>query len=271
MNYLKLIRLEQWHKNIVIFLPLLFAPKEYLYNITQLIVGFFGFCCVSSMVNDWMDRKKDRLHPIKKHRPFAAKTVSGKMGIFVGIILSIIVVGAIATLGWFYGTIVLTYFVITNLYSFGLKDIPLVDIMIIGSNFVLRMMAGTNTLPDIATLPYFGLMFGILAVLLTHKRSNDIKMTGAKAIRHKPVLKFYTKKNNYIFRALGYLIIIGSFYILYQNEFASYKSAGILALLTLTSYLLSKNPDITSKPQKLLRNLWWDVLFVGNLVLLIFY
>lgn len=274
MNFIKLIRLEQWYKNLVIFVPLLFAPKEYLYSITNLVIGFFGFCCISSVtyiINDWMDREKDRMHPVKKERPLASGKISGKTAILIGFLLSLIVIGAIIFLGWFYGIIVITYFIITNLYSFGLKNVPLVDSLIIGFNFVLRMMAGTKIIPDLDTAPYFGLMLGIIIIFLTHKRSNDIKIVGINAVKHKPVLKFYTKKNNYIVRSVGYLIAIASFYILYLNGFAPYKAGGILALLILTSYLMSKEPAITSKPQKLLKNIFWDMLFACNLVLIIFY
>lgn len=270
--FAKLIRLDQWYKNLIIFAPLIFAGN--VYPITQLIIGFFGFSCVSSItyiVNDWMDREGDRLHPIKKNRPLASGKITGKQAILVGVILSLIVAYVMLTLGIFYTGAVGIYFVITNLYSFGLKHIPLVDIFIIATNFALRMMAGTTSLPGIDTLPYFGLLIGSIIIFLTHKRSSDIKLLGEKAAKHKPVLRFYTIRNNYIFRSIAYLIVIGSFYLLWQAGLETYKVVGLYLQLLATSFIFSENPEYTSKPQWLFRSKIWSGLIIANLIIFLVY
>ncbi len=267
-NLTKLIRLEQWYKNLIIFAPLLFSSDTY--SLPFLALGFLGFSCISAMTymfNDWMDREKDRLHPIKKERPLASGKITGKQAIIVALILALIVLGAVYMLGLFYGAILLTYFVVTNLYSLGLKNIPLLDIMIIGGNFAMRMMAGLQSFPDINTLPYFGLLLGAIVVFLTHKRSNDIKLLGEKALKHKPVLKYYTSRNNYFFRAVGYAVVILAFFILWQNDLSYLRIIGFVAQLLATSFIMSDNPEYTSKPQWLFRSKLWVGVLAMNAVL----
>ncbi len=265
-NYSKLIRLEQWYKNIIVFAPLLFSSDTY--PIHMMFVAFLGFSCVSSVTyifNDWMDREKDRLHPIKKERPLASGKIRPKQATVAAGTLLLIVLCTVALLGTFYGSILLAYFVITNLYSLGLKNIPLLDIMIIGGNFAMRMMAGLQSFPDMSTLPYFGLLLGAIVIFLTHKRSNDIKLLGKeKALKHKPVLKYYTHRNNYFFRAVGYFVVILSFFVLWQNGLMIYKVIGLIIQLLATSFIMSENPEYTSKPQWLLRSKIWVGILVGN-------
>ncbi len=265
----KLIRLEQWYQNVIIFAPLMFSADTY--PIQLMVVAFLGFSCVSSITyifNDWMDREKDRMHPIKKERPLASGKITGKQAIVVAVVLSLVVIEAIYMLGTFYGLILLTYFVITNLYSLGLKDIPLLDIIIIGGNFAMRMMAGLQSFPDMSTLPYFGLLLGAIVIFLTHKRSNDIKLLGKeKALKHKPVLKYYTTRNNYFFRAVGYAVVILAFFVMWQNGFAYVIIIGLIVQLLATSFIMSDNPEYTSKPQLLFRSKLWVGVLVGNVVL----
>lgn len=263
-----MIRLEQWYKNTIIFAPLLFSQDTYILEL--MFLGFLGFSCMSSITyifNDWMDRSKDRMHPIKKERPLASGKITGKQAIVVAAILSLVVIEAVYMLGTFYGSILLTYFVITNLYSLGLKDIPLLDIVIIGGNFAMRMMAGLQSFPDMSTLPYFGLLLGAIVIFLTHKRSNDIKLLGEKALKHKPVLKYYTTRNNYFFRAVGYAVVILAFFVLWQNGLLIYKVIGLIIQLLATSFIMSDNPEYTSKPQWLFRSKIWTGILVGNVVL----
>lgn len=267
-KYLKLIRINQWYKNTIIFAPLLFSNQTHPLPI--LVIGFLGFACISSMsyiVNDWMDREKDRLHPIKKERPLASGKISGKQAILVSFMLAGIVALAMSQLGLFYSSILACYFVLTNLYSFGLKNIPLLDILMIATNFALRMMAGITDFPEISGLAYFGFLLGAIVIFLTHKRSDDIKSLGEKAIKHKPVLRFYTPQNNYFFRAAGYLIFIVSLFILWQNGLHIIKSFGIHLQLFITSIIFSDNSSYTSKPKYLFKSKVWVGMLLINVLI----
>jgi decaprenyl-phosphate phosphoribosyltransferase len=268
-NLRKLLRVEQWYKNLVIFLPMIFMGGSY--SVEQVLLGFLGFCCVSSMtymINDWVDRKEDLLHPTKKFRPLACGTISGKGALLVSLILAIVVGMAVWFLGIFYGAVVGIYFVATNLYSFGLKNIPLLDVLLIAFNFVLRMGAGMKEMPSYDALPYFALLFGLIVIFLTYKRRADIKLLGEKAVKHKKVLRFYTKRNAYFLRVLGYLILGWSFYELWGAGMEWEKIASLITLLFYTSLLLSRQAGLVIKPHYLFREWVWVVVLIVTTVIL---
>jgi 4-hydroxybenzoate polyprenyltransferase len=263
-HYTKLVRLGQWYKNSLIFLPLLFATSDQLYSWPLLILGFFGFSAVSSityMINDWIDREADRMHPTKKHRPLASGKISGKVAIGVAVLMSAIVGVAIWKLGLFYGATVGTYFVATNLYSFGLKNIPLIDMALIAGNFTLRTLAGVTEWPDLSSAPYFLLIFSVIFIFLTHKRRSDNKLLGKKAAAHKPVLRFYTKRNAYVVRAIGYLGVLYGLSLLLGQGASVIHLGPPFGLLMVTSFLFSEDPKLTLNPQGLFKEWAWDVAF----------
>lgn len=260
--YSELLRVHQWYKNMLIFLPLLFAAPEQHHSLTLLIAGFFGLCAISSvtyMINDWVDRKADRLHPVKKHRPLASGKTTGKQAILAGILLIGIAGMAAWILGGFYGTAVGIYFVLTNAYSFGLKNRPVVDLILIAGNFALRALAGMTSLPDQNTLPYFILIFSVIFIFLTHKRRSDIKFLDKKAVLHKPVLHFYTKRNAYLIRLMGYAGVLSADLMLLNQGVGWIHLGPALGWLILTSILFSKNPELTLKPHRLFQQWTWDI------------
>lgn len=258
----QLIRFEQWYKNLLIFLPFLFLDNKEIYPWSLWIIGFFGFCAVSSMtyiINDWVDRKEDRLHPTKKNRPLASGKISGKQAIGIGILLAGIVGLATWQLGSFYSFIVGTYFVLTNAYSFGLKHIPILDLTLIAVNFTLRTLAGTPFWPPARTFPYFILVFSLIFIFLTHKRRSDIKLLGKKAVEHKPVLKFYTPFRAYFIRLIGYAGTLLGLYALWIHGTPIIHLIPAFGLLIITSLLLSKQPELAIKPHHLIQHWTWDV------------
>ena len=146
-NYIRLMRVKHYIKNILIFMPLFFAGKIYDWNeLSVAVTGFFAFCCVSSSVyifNDLIDLEKDRRHPTKKYRPIASGQVSVKQAvglIVVCLFLSILVLVVASNLG---GSIFLLLYIIVNIaYSVRLKEYPIMDIVLLASGFVIRMFYG---------------------------------------------------------------------------------------------------------------------------------
>ena len=142
----KLMRPHQWLKNGFVLAGLLFSQlwsdTDYL---AQVLLAFAAFCCASSLVylfNDWHDRTSDALHPSKRNRPFASGAVTAPAGLaLAGVLLA----GAVA-LAW--GNLVLLvllviYGLLNVAYSLRLKQVPVVDVFIIASGFMLRLLAGT--------------------------------------------------------------------------------------------------------------------------------
>ena len=89
-NFLKLIRLSQWPKNLLIFLPLIMANEYSYFNIYAAIIGFFIFSLAASTVyifNDLLDLPQDRVHPTKKYRPIASNLISKSSALVMLLVL----------------------------------------------------------------------------------------------------------------------------------------------------------------------------------------
>jgi len=271
-EYRKLLRIEQWYKNLVIFLPLIFAP-QLTYSLFELIFGFFGLCAASSITyitNDWLDRKKDALHPIKKNRPLASGKIRKVEALIAALLLSLILLFACLYLGKQFSVLILTYLSLTTLYSFGLKNLPLVDIVLIAMNFVVRILAGTNAFPDFKMFTILLFVLFIVMYMLSYKRRSDNILLGKEASKHKPILKFYTQKVCLAVRLVCYLALT---LIVYQ--FNSYgvitlpQGFLILLFLSVTGHLFSTKPQLAIQPHYLFKEWLW-LLTSGVLLLSLF-
>jgi 4-hydroxybenzoate polyprenyltransferase/phosphoserine phosphatase len=143
--FLKAIRLHQWAKNILIFVPLLLAHALKLPLILNALVAFtcFSLCASATyIVNDLLDVEADRRHPKKRHRPFAAGDLSVSTGIAIVVLFLLLAFGGAAFLpGSFAGWLAL-YLVTTLAYSLHLKRVVLLDVIILSGLYTLRMLAG---------------------------------------------------------------------------------------------------------------------------------
>ena len=145
-SYLKTMRLYQWIKNLLIFLPIFAAHQVNISNITTSIIAFFAFSFFASsvyIVNDLLDLNADRNHLIKKKRPLASSHIS----IFHGEILAfvLIIIGLIlgSYLGLSFILILLVYYFFSTIYSLSLKKFVIIDICFLALLFTLRIIAGS--------------------------------------------------------------------------------------------------------------------------------
>ena len=159
--WLKAIRLHQWAKNILIFLPLLLAHVRSIGLIAGALVAFlsFGLCASATyIINDLLDVEADRLHPRKRRRPFAAGDLSPIHGVAVVVVfflsavaLAVAVPRVVSTLspqsalpgpysflGW-----LLFYTVTTLAYSLRLKRALLIDVIVLSGLYTIRILAGS--------------------------------------------------------------------------------------------------------------------------------
>ncbi len=152
-KYVKLLRVEQWVKNLFVFVPLFFSGNiKNLDLLTKSIFAFIIFSLAASVVyilNDYNDIEADKKHPEKRRRPLASGAISKSqaIGIFIGLIIIDIALVFAAQLYfheslWKFATIVGFYFVMNLAYTFKLKHVPIIDISIIAIGFVLRVLAG---------------------------------------------------------------------------------------------------------------------------------
>ena len=137
-NYFKLLRVNHYLKNFLVLLPLVFSSE--LLNLSKLkttVLGFIAFCLTASIVyiiNDLKDIENDKKHPVKKNRPFASGKVSKVEGIIILIVLTLIVLGLSYFIGfehWIALLLLGVYLLLNVFYSFGLKNVPIVDIVIL--------------------------------------------------------------------------------------------------------------------------------------------
>jgi len=142
---LKAIRTHQWAKNILLILPLLLSHRVTRQSALAALAAFFCFSFVASanyLVNDLLDIENDRRHLKKRFRPFAAGDLSVAGGIEIAIFLVAAACCLLPFLPLNFALWLLSYVVVTSAYSFRLKSIPLVDVLVLSGLYTLRMMAG---------------------------------------------------------------------------------------------------------------------------------
>lgn len=210
MRYFQLLRVKHYIKNLLVFAPAFFGGVVFDINrLSMTVMGFVSFCLVSSAVyilNDIRDVEKDRKHPTKKFRPIASGKV--KMPMAIGIMLSCLFLVCVlsAVIGKVEATILLgVYFGLNVAYSMGLKNIPIIDIVILASGFVIRVFyGGLVTNIEISRWLYLVVTVGSLYMGLG-KRRNELKRQGVSE-NTREVLKYYNvsflDKNMYVCVAL---------------------------------------------------------------------
>lgn len=149
-SFLKLLRVKHYIKNGLVFLPIIFSKRLFdLPSLFNALCGFAAFSFIASVVyviNDIRDVEKDRAHPTKCKRPIASGAISQKSAAVTAAVLFVVAVvmnyiaAAQSILSW---VLLLGYFALNLGYSFGLKKIPLLDVTILASGFLLRLLYGS--------------------------------------------------------------------------------------------------------------------------------
>ena len=178
LKYVELLRVKHWIKNILIFVPAFFTREIINRDVfVDLSFAFFTFSLAASAVyilNDYVDVKKDRMHPRKKNRPIASGAISKKQAIimFLGVvIINIFVLNFVSRGVWIYFGI---YFVLNILYTFKLKHISIVDVMIISFGFLLRIYLG-GEVSDVLISKWLIIMTFLLSLLIASaKRRSEL-------------------------------------------------------------------------------------------------
>ncbi len=149
-HYLRLLRPSQWIKNTFVFAPLVFS--KHLFDPLLLFAalkGFISFCIISSavyVINDIFDKEADAAHPLKRNRPIASEAVS----IPAAALLSAALIGIASfvcfSLPLAFQLVLGSYLVLQLLYSMALKKIVILNVFIIASGFMLRVLAGAEVI-----------------------------------------------------------------------------------------------------------------------------
>lgn len=223
MEYIKLMRPKHYLKNFLVFLPIFFSGN--IFNLDYLfvgIVGFILFSLVSSfiyIINDIRDVENDRRHEKKKERPLAKGTISIKNAIIFAIILLIIVILInIFLIANNTSCIYLIMYILLNIaYSLGLKEKPIIDVIILSSGFLIRILYGGSLLNiPISNWLFLTILTGALYMSIG-KRRNELNKNGNST---RKVLKFYSKEylNQNLFMFLTLTMVFFSLWTIDMNN-----------------------------------------------------
>ena len=198
-DYLKLIRVKHYIKNILVFVPLFFSGLyKNIDNVIISIAGFFLFSIIASIIyvfNDICDVEKDRMHEVKKNRPIA----SGRVGIreayllilFLAILSFALVYCLFLLKADLYALILPVLYVVINvLYSKWLKHVVLVDVIILVSGFLIRLFFGALLINCVVSNYLYLTVMSLAFYMGFGKRRNEI-MKSDKDTRK--VLQYYNK------------------------------------------------------------------------------
>jgi 4-hydroxybenzoate polyprenyltransferase len=183
--WIKAIRVHQWIKNVLVFIPAFAAHRilEPSVLITT-VCAFLAFnLCASSVyiINDLLDLSADRRHPRKARRPFASGALSAKGGLILAIALLFAAACiAIATNPWF-GLVLVAYYGVTWAYSLRLKRAALIDVITLATLYTLRIVAGsaaTMIIPSFWLLAFSMFIFLCLGIVKRYTELHDVRETG---------------------------------------------------------------------------------------------
>lgn len=217
---LRLARPRQWVKNGFVLAPLFFTPADVTrQNVGGVAIGFVVFCLVSSavyVVNDWCDAEADRAHPAKSTRPIAAGEVSpGFALVWAAALLGAGLALSLVTLPRPASAIAAAYVAMSLLYSWRLKHVAVLDVLIVATGFVLRLEFGGAAVGIPLTVWIVVCTFLLALFLALAKRRDDlIKSLGGA---HRPALAGYNLP--FVDTALGVVLaaLLVS-YLIYTTE-----------------------------------------------------
>ena len=276
-KYLKLIRVKHWIKNFLIFLPLIFSRNINVTNILLSILGFISFSFASSIIyiiNDIKDKEKDKNHPTKKNRPIAAGTISIPNALITAmllLIITVLILTYLSTFNKFISIYIITYILINIMYSFGLKNIPLLDVFILALGFLIRVLYGGALINVEVSNWLFLTVLSISFYLGLGKRRNELMAQEKIGNNTRSVLKYYNKefldKNMYM--CLSMTII---FYSLWCQDLSSdYMMWTIpIVLLICMKYSLNIESNSSGDPVEVLLKDKIVILLVGIYAFAIF-
>src|SRR4051812_25473941 len=193
------MRPAQWVKNLVLPLPFLFGGALATARGWWLAVaGLLVFCAVTSavyLVNDVMDRERDRSHPVKRHRPLATGALSVGTALLASGVLGAGGLAAAFLLDRRFGAWAAVYAALMITYSLWLKSVPFLEALIVAAGLPLRALAGA-ALAGVAPSPFLmGCAYLLALFLVVGKRQWELQNAGretaASASSHRPVLASY--------------------------------------------------------------------------------
>jgi len=268
-DYVKIMRPEQWYKNLLVFLAIFFSFN--LFNFNKLMLSFFGFIILITLssgnyiLNDIADRRNDLQDISKKSRLITA----GKIPVKNAVIFSIILFAAglflsyLISLNFF--LLMLFFAIISTAYSFYLKKEILADILLIAVNFAIRAAAGAVIINVYISSWLILCPFFLSLFLSVGKRRVELANLGKKAVMHRNTLSYYTEEMTTALMMITAVILIAAytFYTLTVDNQLIFTIPVVLYALFRYSQLIYTNSKIARNPELVLT----DKRFAAALIL----
>jgi 4-hydroxybenzoate polyprenyltransferase len=251
---LEAVRPRQWVKNVFVAAPVVFA--KHLDDVPLLLRALAAvvlFCALSSAVylwNDLIDIEKDRAHPTKRNRPIASgrlsprtakvgATLLGAGGLFAGLLL-----------GVDFGLVAAAYLAQNVVYSLYLKRVVYVDVLVIATGFLLRVVGGAVAV-HVWTSPYLLVCTGLLACYLGFgKRAHELEVAGTRAGEQRAVLSRYDARVLKVMLWLSGVATLGAYvmYTLSPHTIGFFHTTRMIYTAPAAAFGLIRFGQIVSRP-----------------------
>ena len=183
-KWLKQLRIYQWLKNLLIFVPLVVSGGfTSISNVVTIAIAFFAFCLLASstyILNDLLDLESDRLHTRKKNRPLAAGSISIKSAIFAALCLFFISLLTSLSLSNEFSLVLFAYLFLTLFYSFKVKQYIGMDVVVLALLYTMRILAGAVAINVIVSFWLLAFSIFVFLSLALVKRCSEIKSMEAE-------------------------------------------------------------------------------------------
>lgn len=235
---LRALRVHQWVKNLLVFVPVmldhkLFQPPVML----KALIAFAAFCCAASgayVLNDLLDRDADRRHRIKRNRPFASDTLSPAFGM---VLVPLLFGAALLWSLWLspkFLILLTVYVVLTTAYSVYLKQVAVLDVILLGGLYTLRVLAGvaaSHVRFSTWLLAFSMFLFLSLAFLKRYAELSELQ-GGAEGLARRGYLRGDREWLGSMGGASGYLsVLVLALYINSEEVMALYRNPLLLWLI----------------------------------------
>jgi len=193
---LKTMRPKQWTKNAFVLAALVFDEKLFVpYFLARALLAFILFSAISSavyIINDLADMEKDRQHPAKRNRPLPSGQLAPRVAVIAAALIIVVSLPLAYLLDPLFAAIAAGYLVAISLYSFWLKNIVILDVLIVAAGFVLRVAAGVVVVSAERFSPwlYLCMVFGALFIAVS-KRRHELVLLQENANEHRNTFEEY--------------------------------------------------------------------------------
>ncbi len=241
LDFVSLMRVRQWYKNLIIFAPAFFAGRiSQLGMIESLFIGFLSLCLISSsgyVINDIIDAGMDKAHPAKKNRAIARGAVGKNWAATFAAILAII--GILIPIGFGLGMhflfLAAILLALMQAYNLWLKRIAFLDVNALALNYIVRSFAGA-AIAGVVLSEWFFLGAYLLALFLAlAKRRADLSALGNAAKKYKAVMEVYTLPILDKLLQISAALLLGT-YMLYTFQSPAKNAAFLLGTIPLVFF-----------------------------------